>query len=155
MAENNENNSGNIGQPNGNSSMLIWLVIFLVLLGLVGGYFVFRKTATPVPTQTETVTTQSPTTVEVEAVTVTYKDGVFTPSTVTIKKNTAVKFTNEGSDQMWVASAPHPQHTDLPGFDQLKAVSKGASYEYTFTKVGNWKYHNHLNPRAFGSVVVE
>lgn len=160
MVDNNENNGGVIEQANGNLSMLVWLVIFLVLLGLVGGYFFFRQKASSVPTQSgeaatseRATTTQSPTIVEV--VTVTYKDGVFTPSIVTIKKDTVVKFINQGSDQMWIASSPHPQHTDLPGFDQLKGVGKGESYEYTFTKVGTWKYHNHLKPTAFGSVVVE
>lgn len=163
MAENNENNAGSIEQSNGNSSMLTWLVIFLVLLGLVGAYFVFRKSATEVPVQTEDTNTQteqstateSPIMEKTEAVTITYKDGVFTPSTVTIKKDTTVKFVNGGNDQMWVASAPHPQHTNLPGFDQLKAVGRGESYEYTFIKVGSWKYHNHVNPTAFGTVVVE
>lgn len=155
MAENNENNAGSMEQPNTNSSMLVWLVIFLVLLGLVGGYFVLRKTATPTPGETQNTTVESPTIETKEAVVVTYKNGVFSPDKVTIKKDTTVKFVNEGDDPMWIASSPHPQHSDLPGFDQLKAVGTGESYEYTFIRAGSWKYHNHVNPKAFGMVTVE
>ncbi len=51
---------------------------------------------------------------------------------------------------MWVASAMHPTHQLLPGFDELTAVPKGTSYEYTFTKDGAWKFHDHINPEARG-----
>ncbi len=55
---------------------------------------------------------------------------------------------------MWTASAPHPQHTNYAGFDQLKSVPNGGTYEFTFTKVGTWKYHNHVAPTFTGSVTV-
>jgi hypothetical protein len=55
---------------------------------------------------------------------------------------------------MWVASAVHPTHLLLPGFDELKSTGKGGTYEYTFVKVGTWQYHNHVNPSDTGSVVV-
>jgi hypothetical protein len=55
---------------------------------------------------------------------------------------------------MWVASAVHPTHQLLPGFDQLASVAKGGTYEYSFAKVGTWKYHNHMKPTDFGGVVV-
>lgn len=56
---------------------------------------------------------------------------------------------------MWVASDPHPQHSDLPEFDSLKAIPQGESYLYTFTQKGTWGYHDHLNPSALGTIVVE
>jgi plastocyanin len=78
----------------------------------------------------------------------------FSPSPVTVKSGTMVSFVNESSSVMWVASDPHPSHTLLPGFDELKSVEKGGTYEYTFAKVGTWTYHNHINPTAKGTVIV-
>lgn len=85
---------------------------------------------------------------------VAYKDFGFIPKNISVKKGTTVTFRNNSSRGMWVASAPHPSHTILPEFDELVSVSNGKSYTFTFEKVGTWKYHNHMNPSDFGSVVV-
>lgn len=83
-----------------------------------------------------------------------YGDSGFTPNTVSVKAGTTVRFSNQSSRGMWVASAVHPTHQLLPGFDQLQSVGKGGTYEYTFAKVGTWKYHNHVNATDTGTVVV-
>ncbi len=85
---------------------------------------------------------------------VTYTDAGYQPKEITVKKGTMVTFVNEGSGSMWTASGVHPTHQLLPGFDQLKSVVKGGTYEYAFTKVGTWKYHNHMKPTDGGTVVV-
>jgi plastocyanin len=85
---------------------------------------------------------------------VTFTDKGFSPSPVTVKVGTTVTFVNESSSGMWVASDPHPTHTLLPGFDQLASAGKNGTYEYTFTKIGTWTYHNHLNPTVKGTIVV-
>lgn len=89
-----------------------------------------------------------------ERVVVTYTDSGYAPNPVNIKKGTTVTFVNESSQGMWSASAVHPTHQLLPGFDQLKSVSRGGTYEYAFEKVGTWKYHNHVAPTDIGTVVV-
>ena len=86
--------------------------------------------------------------------TVTYADAGIDPKTLTVKRGATVRWVNQGSGTMWVASALHPTHQLLPGFDELKSVGKGGTYEYTFTKVGTWKYHNHMVPSDTGTVVV-
>ena len=86
---------------------------------------------------------------------VTFTDNGFTPATVTIKKGETVRFTNQSSELMWVASNPHPTHTDYPEFDEKTSVAAGGSYEFTFTKIGNWKYHNHKDPSGKGEIIVE
>lgn len=48
---------------------------------------------------------------------VTYTDSGFSPNNLTIKNGQTVTFKNEGPGDMWVASAPHPTHTDYPEFD--------------------------------------
>lgn len=85
---------------------------------------------------------------------VTYTESGFAPTTVTVKKGTTVTFVNSSTGGMWVASDVHPTHQLLPGFDQLKSVAKNGMYEYSFEKVGTWKYHNHMKPTDFGGVTV-
>lgn len=86
---------------------------------------------------------------------VTYTDTGFAPLTVTVTKGTTVTFVNESNQGMWVASDVHPTHQLLPGFDQLASVAGGGTYEYAFTKVGTWRYHNHVNPTETGTVIVK
>jgi len=85
---------------------------------------------------------------------VTYTDDGFSPSSTSIELGETVTFRNESSRDMWVASAPHPQHTDHPEFDMKESEPNGGTYSFTFDKAGEWKFHNHLFPSHFGSVNV-
>lgn len=144
-------------------------VLVVVIGGLVGWYVVkgdFRsgQHGTPVST-TEDVQQASETGTMQEGdmvseattegkMTVEYTDGGFSPDMVRIKNGTTVTFTNQSTGTMWVASDAHPTHQLLPGFDSRKSILTGGSYEYTFTKIGTWTYHNHVSPSAVGTVVV-
>lgn len=145
---------------------MVWGVVAIVVVAAI--YFFMQGYSKPssseTPTTNTTVVEVSPTQSIIQATTsgvvaaksaVDYTDNGFTPKSITVKVGTTVTWTNKASDKMWVASAPHPTHTALPGFDELSGADKGGSYSYTFTKVGNWKYHNHLDPKDFGAVVVE
>lgn len=140
---------------------------FMFILGvlIVGGIYMWYKgmpqqtsnnapsqvpsTATPIPLvnpsgeQSKTVPT------------VEYSSQGFSPQTVTIKSGMTVTWTNKNADGMWVASDPHPTHTDYPGFDALKSIPTDGTYSFTFTKTGTWGYHNHLNPSQKGTVIVQ
>ncbi|MCL4338367.1 hypothetical protein M1271_01625 [Patescibacteria group bacterium] len=83
-----------------------------------------------------------------------YTDNGFVPNIINIKIGTSVTWINKTGSLMWVASNPHPVHTDLPGFDQLSSIGKDGTYTYTFEKVGNWGYHNHMLPSDTGVVKV-
>ncbi len=103
-----------------------------------------------------------------KTVTVLYGPGGFSPSTVTIRAGDTVTFVNNGGDEMWVASAPHPSHTGYDGtsrdqhcaagytgpqpFDQCAV---GTNYSFMFQKAGTWAYHNHGNSADHGAVVVQ
>ncbi|MBI1813240.1 cupredoxin domain-containing protein [Candidatus Peregrinibacteria bacterium] len=86
---------------------------------------------------------------------ISYSASGFSPSTATVSAGTAVTFTNASSGPMWVASNPHPFHTDSPGFDAGKSLQHGETYQFIFTKRGRWGYHNHLNPTQGGTIVVQ
>lgn len=141
---------------------LVWGVVVLVVV-LVGYYLVagyqtpaYQTQNQPVATETSVVPTVATTSGEtVGKVVVEHKDEAFVPKSITVKVGTAVTWINQEDDPMWVASAAHPTHQELAGFDQLSSVGKGGTYSYTFTKKGTWKYHNHLQPSHTGVVVVE
>ena len=79
----------------------------------------------------------------------------FSPSTITVKSGTQVIFKNSDTNLHRPASNPHPTHTDLPGFDALHDLASGETYSFTFSKVGTWGFHDHLNPLTYhGSIVV-
>lgn len=82
-------------------------------------------------------------------------DNGFEPNTLTIKSGETVKFENASSDDAWVASNVHPTHLLYRGFDEKKPMVSGGSYSFTFTKVGSWGYHNHLEPEVQGTIVVK
>jgi len=86
---------------------------------------------------------------------VNFTDNGFSPASVTIKQGETVRFVNQSSELIWVASNPHPTHTDYPGFDEKMAVSIGGTYDFTFTKIGTWGYHNHKDPAQKGEVIVD
>ncbi len=104
-----------------------------------------------------------------KTVTVTYTDSGFSPSSVTINVGDTVAFKNNSSSDFWPATANHPAHTvydgtnlqahcaagATPSFDACTGVAPGSSYSFTFTKAGTWGYHDHLNARNFGKVVVQ
>lgn len=145
-------------------------IIGVVLLVLFGGYYLMKGQSgsqTPPPdtsstSQTDQQQVASPSKSDVtigqtkeSGTEVEFTGNGFSPKSITVKVGTKVNWVNKGTTEVWVASAPHPQHTDLPGFDALKGYKPGESYSYTFTKVGNWKYHDHLAPKNFGVVNVE
>ena len=121
------------------------------------------NTQVPTESQTTSTTVTSTTTADIQATTtkekisatIDYTDSGFVPQSVTIAKGGSVTWVNVSSGPMWVASSPHPTHTDYPGFDELKMVDKGGKYTFTFTKSVTWKFHNHTKASDYGAVIVK
>ena len=78
----------------------------------------------------------------------------FTPANLTVKAGDTVVFRNSSQEDFWPASGPHPQHTLYPEFDAKKAIAPGNIYSFKFLKVGEWPFHDHLRPAAFGKITV-
>jgi plastocyanin len=151
----------------------VWIVIALVVL--IGAYFLFASRSndaddasdTPAPTTNETNTNETlinetPTADEpseegdvTSDETVVYTNSGFSPVNLTVKRGTTVIFRNDSSGQLWVASDPHPVHTDLSSFDSRQGIAPGESFRYTFNETGTWGYHNHLDSGDEGTVTVQ
>ncbi|MBI4021854.1 MAG: cupredoxin domain-containing protein [Candidatus Andersenbacteria bacterium] len=89
------------------------------------------------------------------AQTISMKDTGFSPATLSVAAGTTVVFVNDGQALHQPASAIHPTHELLPGFDSKRGIATGDRYSYTFSEAGNWKYHDHLNPQVTGVIIVE
>ncbi len=79
----------------------------------------------------------------------------FQPNQVEINAGDTVRWTNNSQTARWPASNPHPTHDDYPGFDPLKEVGPGQTWQFTFFREGSWGYHDHLYPHDHGTVVVK
>src|SRR3989338_2310045 len=135
-----------------NKNIAVFLVLIVVL---IGGYFIFRSNPNPDLTATDnSMMENDKTTMMAETATVTYADDVFTPSEIKVKVGDKLKFVNNGTSEIEIASGPHPTHTSYPAFES-GSLAPGATYEFTATEKVTIMYHNHLNAKAFGKIIVE
>lgn len=79
----------------------------------------------------------------------------FEPSELIIEKGETVTFENVSTKtDYWPASDIHPTHNIYPEFDPKRPVKAGETWEFTFNKVGTWKFHDHLFPQFTGQIKV-
>ena len=123
-----------------------------------------RKHPTSTNTSTETEKT-TPTTSESVVI---ISDAGFNPKELTVNKGTKVTFVNQSSSASWPASDVHPTHRLYPGsgiekcgtsqqnkiFDACRGLKPGESWSFVFEEVGEWSYHDHLNPSNTGKIIV-
>ncbi len=138
--------------------VLIYGIIGLVIYGLIY-YFVLanrersnKDSSTVIPLATNS--SASPSATESAQTTVTLAVDGFSPKDLTIKIGTKVLWTNKTGSAATVDSSPHPSHTDYPPLN-LGNFADGETLSLIFDKAGTYKYHNHLNPSQFGTIVVQ
>lgn len=76
----------------------------------------------------------------------------FSPDSVTLQVGEKILFSDLVNGDMWVASAPHPIHTDYVEFNQ---GGVGLEYLFTFSEPGTYYYHNHKQPENQGVILVQ
>ena len=140
------------------------ILLVVVLLLLFGGVFVFAKNQNKMaPSQEvneeimEDVTEEDVTEEgddEAEATAVSVTAAGFEPQSITVKAGSKVVWTNNTDATANVSSAMHPTHELYPPLN-LGDFEAGATLELVFDEPGTYKYHDHLNPSKFGTVVVE
>lgn len=146
-------------------TFLITVLALIVLGGII--WFFSGSSSAPAQNQAPAATTQTP---AAGSAAVAYTSSGFSPAAITVPLGTSVTWTNQASDDLWVASGVHPAHALYDGtnlqthcaagyagdapFDECAPAGAGGSYSFTFTKAGTWQYHNHLDPGDTGTVVV-
>lgn len=86
--------------------------------------------------------------------TITYTDSGFSPATLTVKAGTTVTIINTSSQTIQFDSDPHPAHTDDPELN-VGTIAPGESKTFKATTTGTFGFHNHLDPNATGTLVVQ
>lgn len=79
----------------------------------------------------------------------------FEPTTMSIKRGTPVEWVNTDTKPHWVESDPFPEATGLPDLNSRQAFGPNESYTYTFSKTGDFTYHDQTDPLKSGIIHVE
>ena len=135
--------------PTLNAPGLIWLliVVLLVLMGLavsilgdsqgLGGA-VPAISEEPTPTETR----------QPRIYTVSYKNGVFSPTNLRIHAGDTVRFKNESLFSIRILSDSYL------GFDSVGEIPQGSFFSFTFAAKGIFDYHNYGNAEEKGTIIV-
>ena len=124
-------------------------ILFIALFVLIFATACATAPASKVAPQAETSATPGAVAFNIAIV-----NGQFVPATIEIPVNSYVVWTNVDNLPHFVASNPHPLHTDLPGLSS-GLIKPEVKYEFQFIRPGSWGYHDHLNPSVGGTIVVK
>ncbi len=78
----------------------------------------------------------------------------YEPKEITIEVGDTVQWVNESGEYHWPASDLHPTHGVYPEFDPMTPVAPDDVWQFTFTKEGEWRYHDHIRANKTGTVTV-
>lgn len=88
------------------------------------------------------------------AAVIVYSDEGFEPKIVKVKSGDKITVQNKSSLDMQFSSDPHPSHSENRELNQ-NSLPAGGSQTFTVTTRGKWGFHDHLNSRYTGTIVVE
>jgi len=137
--------------PTLNAPGLIWLLIVVLLislglavniLGKPGGGGISDATPSISGTSAPTATLQP------RVYSVSYKNGVFSPTNLRIHAGDTVRFKNEGLFGIRILSESYV------GFDSIGDIPQGSYFSLTFAAKGIFDYHNDKNPEEAGTIIV-
>ncbi|MFT7507310.1 MAG: hypothetical protein ACI92I_000453 [Acidimicrobiales bacterium] len=90
-----------------------------------------------------------------EVVTVVLTEEGYVPNELTIPLGTVVEFSTTIDRPHWPASNLHPSHGIYPEFDPMKPVASQNTWQFTFDKSGDWKFHDHIRSYYTGIIHVQ
>ncbi len=82
------------------------------------------------------------------------REDTFYPRFIEIKEGDEVTFENKSTQDHWPASNIHPTHDIYPEFDSKQEVKPNQSWKFKFSKIGQWRFHDHLNSTISGEISV-
>jgi plastocyanin len=132
-------------------SGLSWLLIVFVLVLLAFSVSIFKE---PLPDQGiagqgNIGASLEPTPLSQPRVyTVSYRNGVFSPTNLRIRAGDTVRFKNEGLFPIRIIA------DDLVGFDSIGDVPQGSFFAFTFAAKGIFSYYNYKSSDETATVIV-
>ncbi len=134
-----------------NGPGLFWMLIILtlVLFGLAVNMLGKPQNLgidQPIPAET----VSAPATLS-RIYTVSYKNGVFSPTNLRIHAGDTVRFKNEGIFPIKIVSGPD---SILVGLGSVGDVPQGSYFSFTFSAKGIFDYHNDRNTKEIGTIIV-
>ncbi len=93
---------------------------------------------------------------------ISYTDKGFQPNVLKIKEGQTVRFTNNSTQSLWVASIGSASSQIYPGtstcggstFDSCETLKPGDFWEFTFTTPGTWSFQNNVDKTYGGTITV-
>lgn len=131
----------------GRNTILIIVGVVVAILAI--GLFIFFTQARRTSTTETTQTTQT----EASSATITFTDDGVSPDALSVSAGTQVTVRNNSSRDVQFSSDDHPTH-QLNREMNLEVLSPGESASYRASNVGTWLFHDHLNERVTGRVIV-
>ena len=132
--------------------LLVAGILILIVVG--AGVYFYGNLAKKDSSNSQSSLQQTQTPAESGAQIITLTPEGFSPSTLTIKVGTRVRWVNKSGQLGDVDSDPDPTNTSYPPMN-FGTFSDGSSVELIIDKAGTYHYHNHLNPSQRGTVVVQ
>ena len=133
------------------SAVITLVVVLLAALG----FFFYERSQRTAPIEDTLGTASAPQAgVPEGAHVITLTEDGFVPDELTINARETVAWRTETGELFWPASNLHPSHLIYPEFDPKQPIPPDQSWSFTFTKTGEWKYHDHLAPYFTGVITV-
>jgi plastocyanin len=132
-----------------NSAGLSWLLIVLVLALAAFAVSMFRQPV--VPDASGNIGSSIGPTPDIKqprVYTVSYRNGVFSPTNLRIHAGDTVRFKNEGIFPIRIVG------DDLVGFDSIGDVPQGSFFAFTFAAKGIFSYYNDKNLDETATIMV-
>lgn len=130
-------------------SGLSWLLIILVLVLLAFAVNIFRQPVNSGSTNNGGNSPESTSYIKQPRVyTISYRNGVFSPTNLRIHAGDTVRFKNESIFSVKIVG------DDLVGFDSVGDVPQGSFFAFTFAAKGIFGYHNEKSSDESGTIIV-
>ena len=126
-----------------------WFLIILTLTLLVFAVSIFRQPViSGAPGNNGSSAGLIPDVRQPRVYTVSYKNGVFSPTNLRIHAGDTVRFKNESIFAIRIVG------DDLAGFDSIGDVPQGSFFAFTFAAKGIFGYHNEKSPNESATIIV-